>query len=146
MGGQSAQQTSLAFATCWQNKMFSIAWGCMPEQLLDRVSVWDSGQQTCYVIVSRVTEMCWEENLNSYFFFGVWGRARDPKAGICDFPKIKPEAMCWLTMRLREILLAEMRGKVLHTYSEGVRGVKETINQFQTCNVVSEWNLGITSS
>ena len=37
--------------------------------------------KTCYVNVSRVTAMCWEENLNSQVLFGVWGRAREPRGG-----------------------------------------------------------------
>lgn len=81
-------------------------------------------KKTCYVNDSKVNEMCWERNLDSSVLFEVWGRARELREDrISDFHRIKPEEMCWFTLKLRALQLAGMRKVLQHTFTTGSQPV-----------------------
>lgn len=108
MGGQCAEQQLLLF----DNR---IEYRARPEEAY-RDFFWTresggSSQQTCYLNDSRVADMCWEENMNSWVLLGVSGRAREPRGvgGMCDFHGIKLEEMCWFALMLTEPLLAGIK-------------------------------------
>lgn len=76
--------------------------------------------KTCYVNVSRVTEMCWEENLNSQVLFGVWGRAREPRGGsgsvISPGWKTEKRRCVDLLWGLKSDTWLEWEGSLLHLH------------------------------